>query len=234
VKAAIQYATCKLPLAEDFERISRIVMDFDPVLIVVDSAALAALPGLKDPLDTARSIIAPLTQLGRTALVIAHTPKHSEDTIYGSVFFRNLARSVWHAQAFRSVEDPNLEVALTHDKANEDRRHRPIGLRFNFLSDRIVVQWTNPADIPGIDLGTSISSKEIVVDYLRAEGASTVRDISEATGLSVHTVRSILKDLREGNRVIRLKGGRYGIAARPDEVPTLDVADADGEDVVPF
>ena len=218
LKAAIQYVPCRVPLALDFDRISKAVLEFDPILVVVDSAALAASPDLKDPLDTAKSVISPLAQLGRTSLVIAHTPKGG-DSIYGSVFFRNLARSVWRAKAHRDPDEPHLDVVLVHDKANEDRRRLPIGLRFGFLEDRTVVKWTNPATVP--EVGPSADPKGAVIALLKREGAMCAADIARALDLKESTVRSILNRLRANGRatVVRSRGRRkyYGLVAYEEE-----------------
>jgi len=217
----IHYLRCSVPLAQDFKRVAKHVMEVDPALIVVDSAALAALPGAKDPLDTVKSIFNPLSQLGRTSLVIAHTPKE-KDSVYGSIFFRNLARSVWYAQAYQTVEDNFIDVVLTHNKSNEDRHFPPIGLRFSFLQDRIIVKRSNPSDVPGVNLST----EEEILAFLKRHGAHAPKDIAAELGKNPGTVRKCLQRMLGANKVVKLGDGRYGLPLsrrvperEPDVVP---------------
>jgi len=218
VDPVIHYLRCSIPLMQDLKRISRAVMEVDPILIIVDSAALAALPGTREPLDMAKSVFAPLSQLGRTSLIIAHTPK-DKDSVYGSIFFRNLARSVWYAQAYQAVEDSHLDIVLTHNKGNEDRRSPPLGLRYSFLRDRITVHRTNPADLPDAKLPAEVRIRE----FLRTNGAHAPKEIASELGIPPGTVRRALKQMRDSEKVVSLPGGLYGLKARDPE-----------EDVVPF
>ena len=213
VKPVIHYLRCSVPLMQDIKRISRAVMEADPLLIIVDSAALAALPGTKDPLDMAKSVFTPLSQLGRTSLIIAHTPKE-KDSVYGSIFFRNLARSVWYAQAYQAVEDSHLDTVLTHNKGNEDRRSPPLGLRFNFLEDRITVHRTNPASLPNVKVPAEVRIK----DFLKTNGAHFPKEIAEELGMPRGTVRYTLKKLREAGQLVKLDDGRYGLKTFEEDV----------------
>lgn len=83
-------------LSDSVEQLQRSIQDKDIGLIIVDSLGPAARGNLNDP-EPAIRYHAALRQLGVTSLTLAHTAKDQftkKRTIFGSVFFTNLARSV--------------------------------------------------------------------------------------------------------------------------------------------
>ena len=92
----ILYRRMTNTLADSIERLQQIITDRDIKLLIVDSLGPAARGNLNDPEPAIRYHEA-LRKLGITSLTLAHCSKDQltrKRTIFGSVFFTNLARSV--------------------------------------------------------------------------------------------------------------------------------------------
>jgi len=96
----LTYRRCSYPLVNDIDYLTAVVLAVDPVLVVIDSAGLAAGGDLNSP-ETAIEFFRGIRALNRTSLIVAHAPKNSGGSVFGSVYFTNLARSVWELQSFQ-------------------------------------------------------------------------------------------------------------------------------------
>lgn len=128
---------CALPLAHD-EGLAELVAELSPTLLVLDSLGLAAGGDLTEA-SSATTFFAALRRLATTALVVAHTPKHElgPATIFGSVYYMNLARNVWEVRS--SPEPGGLALALFHRKCNLGPLQEPLALSLTFTEDGVTL-----------------------------------------------------------------------------------------------
>lgn len=141
-KLSSNFFYCRMTrsLVSDLPAVQRLVDQTHSQLVIVDSIAPAC-DGEPESAETILRFFNALRHLNCTKLVNAHIPKaiatNKGAPLYpfGSVFARNLARSLWAV-----VRDPSsdsqpttrLSVTLHHTKANDDYLHHPIGLRYQF------------------------------------------------------------------------------------------------------
>jgi AAA domain-containing protein len=188
----IVYMEMALPLADDIDRVRAEVDRYGADVVVIDSIAMAA---GEDPeganaavrLMGAIRMLGPATKIGIGHQSKAETNSKSIPTPFGSVFYRNLARSTVWASAER--EDSITTVTLTHTKNNDGPRAKPTAIRFTFDPDgRVTCSGTSP-DLSRAGLGTRI------LDFLKA-GPATVSVIAEALGEDEGSVKSRLHRMK--------------------------------------
>ena len=169
--------------------------------MIIDSLAAACGSDLSNP-DTPIRFFTALRTLSVGSLIFAHVAKNSEQqTIYGSVFFKNFARSVWEIQ---SVQDGReLKVGLFNRKCNFGL-HAPIGLRYTFLDDAVRIDHLNLDEHPLPEKGLSVP--EQVRKALADEKQATAGDLAEVTGLPVDRVKTALS--RGADRWCKTAGKR--------------------------
>ncbi len=220
--ATLFYRKCIIRLVDDVEAISEIIQRDQIGLLVVDSLLPAAGVGDgRDPAGPAASLFEGLRQLDTTALVIAHRGKDRERGIYGSIFYRNLASSVWAALSNSEPGGSTISLGLIHDKANLSGKLPGIGVEFHFDDSDdgrgpITAYHTDVAAIP--DAADLLPAWQRIVAAVSME-ALRPKDIAEATGINSSTVRTCLQRLVAEGRIRKLPDGRYGRPAKEDMCP---------------
>lgn len=228
----IQYRQCFRPLYEEVDRLAAEVSRLRVGLVIIDSLA----PATGDnPLDSgaATRTMNAIRQLGATALVIAHLTKADASnglaagTIFGSVFYHNLARSVWELKA--AGDDTNQStrnLALFHRKANTGPLvRRPIGLRL------VYSDLSTTVEAAPIDLDSPLSGGLSVTERIRLalrRGPLTVTDLEDELAISANSIRPALNRMRDAVRVgDASRGGRgnvstWALRAPGDSPPKAD------------
>ncbi|MEM4531437.1 MAG: AAA family ATPase [Thermofilaceae archaeon] len=214
------YVRAMQPLTGN-EHIAEIIMDLDPVLVILDSMGLAAGGPLNDP-HTAVSFYKGLRQLDVNTLVIAHTPKNNDESIFGSGYFTYLARSIWELKA--SWEQDALFIGLFHRKFNMGRLESPHAFQLVFGPDSTVtVSRVNVTDVP--DLSTRVSLRTRILNLLKDTGeAMSVSDIARTLGVEPNLVGAYLLRMAREGVVKNLRRGVYCVAEEKEKA----------EEVVPF
>jgi hypothetical protein len=205
----IQYRRMTAPLADSVEQLGKIIEDKRSRLLIIDSLGPAARGNLNDP-EPAIRYHAALRQLGVTSLTLAHTAKDQftkRRSIFGSVFFTNLARSVWECRAEQETGEDEAVISLKHTKANLSRLHPPLGYRFTFTNNSIAVMHT---DLKDTGLAGELPLPWQIKNLLR-RGSMTVADIADETGSNAGTVRKTLNRLRVKNEASKLPDGSWGL-----------------------
>lgn len=100
-----------------------------------------------------------------------------------------MSRSCWYIQ--RSTEDRDeLVLGLYHKKANDERLHNALSLRFSFEADAITPHEAK------IDASPELLERDTIPRRLAAQlsksGDQTVEALSRALGKSPETVRRTL------------------------------------------
>ncbi|MBA7546929.1 hypothetical protein ES705_39330 [subsurface metagenome] len=182
---SILYRRMTAPLADSVEQLRNTISNKKIGLIIVDSLGPAARGNLNDP-EPAIKYHAALRQLGVTSLTLAHTAKDQftkKRTIFGSVFFTNLARSVWECKAEQETGEDEAIISLKHTKANLSRLHPPLGYRFTFTGNTINITKT---DLRDTGLSGELPLSWQIKNLLR-QGSFTVGEISEQLSSNADT-----------------------------------------------
>lgn len=207
---AILHRRLYRPLTDHLDAVKGDVDRHGIDFVIVDSLAPAA--GLEPEGGDAavRTFAALGSLLPATILVIAHVSKAAADEQgparpYGSVFVRNLARSLVEARRQDSADgDRRLVVNLYHRKSNLGVRAKASALAFDFdASGGIAISGAE------VDMARA-GLPDRILDAMR-EGAETVTAISEAIESTPESVRRTLHRLENRDKVVRLTvtdGGR--------------------------
>ncbi len=195
-------------LSDSIEQVQRIIQDKNIGLIIVDSLGPAARGNLNDA-EPAIKYHAALRQLGITSLTLAHTSKDQftkKRSIFGSVFFTNLARAVWECKAEQETGEDEAVISLKHTKANLSRLHPPLGYRFNFTNNTITVSKT---DLRDTGLSGELPLSFQIKDFLRG-GAMSVKEIADGLDANEASIRTIINRLKEKGYLVKV-GDSWGL-----------------------
>jgi hypothetical protein len=179
------YRRCESPLADELSEIAELIDQEQIKYLVIDSLAPACGAELAAP-ETAIRFFRALRSLRCSALVLAHVAKNAEaKSIYGSVFFTNLARSVWELEG-----DGDGTLALYHRKSNLSARQAPMGLSLQFGPEAVQFLSMDLADIQTVRPPTQA---EEAIKGVLLEGPKMPKEIEDQTDLPGSTVRMTLK-----------------------------------------
>jgi len=205
----ILYRRMTTTLADSVDQLRRIKDDKDIRLLIVDSLGPAARGNLNDP-EPAIKYHTALRQLGVTSLTLAHTAKDQltkKRTIFGSVFFTNLARSVWECKAEQETGEDEAVISLKHTKANLSRLHPPLGFRFSFTDNTITIV---KADLRDTGLSGELPLSLRIKDLLRG-GAITVKAIAELLEANEATTRTAINRMAKKGQLTKV-GDSWGLS----------------------
>lgn len=196
-------------LSDSIEQLQRIIHDKNISLIIVDSLGPAARGNLNDP-EPAIRYHAALRQLGVTSLTLAHTAKDQltkRRTIFGSIFFTSLARSVWEVKAEQETGEDEAIISLKHTKANLSRLHPPLGYKFTFTDNSITVA---KADLRDTGLSGELPLPWQIKSLLR-EGPLTMREIAKGLGKGEDTIKTTLSRMARKEELVKLPEHNWGL-----------------------
>ena len=206
----ILYRRMTNTLADSMDSLQQIKKDEDIKLVIIDSLGPAARGNLNDP-EPAIKYHEALRKLGITSLTLAHNSKDlltKRRTIFGSVFFTNLARSVWECKAEQEAGEEEAVISLKHTKANLSRLHPPLGYKFTFTDNSIAIAKTDLRDT-GLsrELPLSIQIKNLLQD-----GAMTIKDIAEALDANAPSIKTVIYRLAKKGVAVKV-GESWGLQA---------------------
>jgi hypothetical protein len=186
------YVACRLPIAEERDRLRRIIRQHGIEFLVIDSVALAA-GGEPESAEVAVAFFGALRSLGLPTLCIAHVTnaaaRSSADRPFGSAYWHNSARATWYVRRSDASGLNELVLGLFNRKANDAALAAPVGLRVDF-AESIVIRKADVRDEPDLDSQRAVRFR--IADELRA-GPRLVADLAEDLGVPVDTVRKTLK-----------------------------------------
>lgn len=192
------YRRMEGPLADYLDVIREKVLKDSIGFVVIDSVGLAAGGDVSETavgLDYMRSVRA----IPAALLSITHNPKDN-DSVIGSVYFRNAPRYVFSLEKDQETQSDDISIALIHTKSNNSKLFPARGFR---------VHYENEADSYGNEYATSISYhredvqasptlssktslKERVIGFLGREGHKTNAEIAEFLGKSSDQARAYM------------------------------------------
>jgi len=202
-------------LVSSIEQIKKRVLELNIKLLVIDSLAPAAGISNNDPSEAAVELFRAIRTLPSvTTLIIAHTSKDTESKrkrVYGSVFYENLARSIWEVKKSQEPDDNQMIVSLKQTKANR-RTELPIGLQYTFDDD------TNTIDVSKIDLATTSLANQLPLSFqirdLLRDGPIGTIEIAEILSATQNTVRAIMSRLKKQGTATKNKDGLWCLQAQ--------------------
>ena len=164
--------------------------------------------------EAARSFFNALATLKIPALIITHVSKTDSDSgrPFGSVFFWNLARNVWHVKKQQDIDSNEVLLGIHHLKGNTTNKRPSIGVQLTFEEDAILFSQTDLRETPEIASQTTINK----IEQTLMNGALTVKEITERIIVPYNTVNSTLHR-HEGKRIVKIvvPGGenKWGLKA---------------------
>ena len=188
----INYIQCDQTFSDILPETQQKIVDLGIECVVIDSVGAAVSGDLNDAQTATGLIQRHLRQLNCTPLLIGHVVKgkdNGERTPFGSIFWRNAARSAWEMKATRPQKN-TLEVGLFHRKANESEISDPLGFRIVF--DRSEERTTvNRIEVRDTELAGELPLIERIRDFLQ-DGAHTCEEIAEGVGATSNYVKTVL------------------------------------------
>lgn len=215
----IHYQRMRGTLADGLPELRTQLERMKATLLIVDSIGFACAADLKAP-EVALAAMAGLAGLEITTLAIGHEAKEDNSlakkkaSVFGSVFFQNAARSVWHCRRADDDGTGLVPVAMYHKKANRSRLYDPIGLCVEIVNDgedALKTVCIRPYDISKNDsLKGNVTASYLLRGALsRANGTlKTTTELAAETGLEGNRCGIELGRLRDRGIIVQLGGGQ--------------------------
>lgn len=203
LELVILYKPMQVPLADAVPTLQQEMADQQIELLIVDSLGPAAGGNLNDP-ESAIQYHQGLRTLGGTSLTLAHNSKDpltNSKSIFGSVFFSNLARSIWQCKADKEPMDDSAVVSLKQVKASLSQLHLPIGLIYNFDNAANIITVSN-TDLRGTSLARDLPLSVQIKNILR-KGPMEAKEIAAALDAKQDSVRVKLNSLAKKEVTIK-------------------------------
>jgi len=199
------------PIPDCIEQISNKVFNEKIEFIIVDSLGPAAGGNINDA-EPAIKLYSCLRQLKDvTTLIIAHNskdPLSRTKSVYGSVFFTNLARSVWELKKSQIEDSSEMIVALKHIKYNA-RKQSPMGFCFTFDNDTGGIN-VKRQDLTTTELEVEMKLEDRIKNLLLRDGLQTQVQITEKLGVNKETIKTYLWRGVKKQYLVKVGDG-YGI-----------------------
>ena len=204
------YRRCSRPLADDIDAVQHWIGEFQTNIVIVDSLALAA-GGELNSSETATRFFEALRSLKQSAFIIAHQakdPNVKRKTIYGNVFFTNLARCVW--QVTKSQErgrDQPLYLRLDDEKHNYSSQYEPLGFKLTYGPER---DWIR---IESTDADAVKERREeqgytpAIIQALKEAGKLSTKDLVAQVGGNPQSLRQVLYRLKGKGIIVSVPSG---------------------------
>lgn len=213
----ILYRHCFRSLADDIEKIQSLILEKGINFIIIDSLGPACGPDLTAS-EGAIEFFNALRSLKLPAIIVAHRPKNQQaSSIYGSVFFEILARSIYEVEAYQDAVNSNLHLALYHRKTNSSQLQHPHGYRLIFDTDSVVIESEDLRDIPEAQAKRPLASR--IRELLLDAGMMDVKDIASSLDKPAGTIRKTLNRMRDEGMTIKLANNNWGV--KTDDIPPL-------------
>jgi len=198
----ILYRNCKLPLSDEIEEMENIICENKVDLVIVDSLGVASANGNLNDASTATIFFSALRKLNVTSLIITHTSKESSNhSAFGSVYFTNLARSIWEFRKQQEEGETTIDIGLFHRKNNQGRLFPPAGFSLTFEDGKTTIKREDVRTVP--EFLENLGLKAKIADLLK-EGKLSVEKIANDLGVGINQVRTRLYEMRRNGKVVRI------------------------------
>ena len=165
-------------------------------MIILDSLSRTGMGGLTLP-EEVNPVINLLNRLIPTWLALAHTPRASDDRVYGGQMWDAGADILAQLQSQRG-ESNKLGICLTITKANDIDVPPPAlwELTFPALGVPFGVRKATKWDYPDLVAKRKLSPREQIYDYLLEVGMANATQIGKAIRMERSNVSVYLKDTK--------------------------------------
>jgi len=188
----ILYRECELPLLDDIDHLEQIVAEEEIGFVVIDSLGVAAGGTDLNNAATATAFYSALRRLKVTSFIITHTSKDEtkKASAFGSVYFTNLARSVFAVQKHQEQGANEIAIDLVHVKNNQGPLLPHQAFKIEFYPEKTTITRIEPENVP--EFLEKMSLKTKIAHLLKEEGKMKPKDIAETLDVSETTVRATL------------------------------------------
>lgn len=176
----IHYARCVRPLAQEVDRLRRIVREHALDFAVFDSVAYAC-DGPPEAAEVTMRYFQGVRRCGVPgSLHTAHITKAIEGADkrpFGSSFWHNSARATWNIKLDSGEPgDSVITAGLYHRKANEGGFHRAVGVRVTFGEDETRISQASLAESQTLAANLPVPER---LRLLLARGTTSREEINE-------------------------------------------------------
>jgi hypothetical protein len=200
-----------LPLAACAPEVRRQIQAQDIGVVIVDSLGPATGGEIERSSDPVAFFNA-LASLNVASLLIGHVAKPADQekgrTPYGSVYYYNLARSIWEVRLVAEPDSDQRTIALFHRKNNLGRRLPARGYTLTITDQLARFVPCDPTEEPELALGLSL--RERIKRLLADHEARTPQTIADALGAETDTVRRTLNRFKGWDWMCLASGGHRG------------------------
>lgn len=153
----LHYVRCSQPLVHEVGRLQKWALEHSCGYAIIDSVAFS-ISGPPESAEICSQWFRSLRKLNVGSLSLAHTTKgeNAEQKPFGSTYWSNGARSLWHVKRNDSegADSSTVEMALSHRKSNTGQRLATRGVKLDFAGTTTTVE---PFDLAGsADLATTL------------------------------------------------------------------------------
>lgn len=201
------------PVADGIIRLKKQVLEEKISFLIVDSLAPASGGNINEAEPAVRLYTALRSIPDITTLIIAHNSKDaltSKKSVYGSVFFTNLARSVWECRKSQEPGDTEMLLSLKHTKSNR-RLHQPLGFKFNF-NDETNTTTIVRGELRDTDLSGTLPLSFQIKDLLRS-GLLTVKQMAELLEKNEGSIKTTVNRMKAKGQVVKV-GDSWGLSTQ--------------------
>ncbi len=209
---SLHHRHCVLPLHMDLEQAKEWVKEIKPDVIVIDSLMPAAGGDCKDD-KVAALFFSSLGMLERTSIILAHQAKNLQGdntSIYGSAFFKHLARSVWEVKSHQTEGEDNADILLVHKKHNFSRRFAPMSFHVEENDTMTKITRQDVDKVPEFDRSQPHGLR--ILHYLKdANGAVDREELGEELDIPDGSLRVEISRLVKENKIVKVGKDKIGL-----------------------
>ncbi|MCI0426923.1 MAG: AAA family ATPase, partial [Nitrospiraceae bacterium] len=193
--AEVSYQACTEPLWHLAPLLLRRIHAEGFTFLVLDS--LLAATGGDAGSEATTKVFRALRTLQVEVLILAHVPKtpgegQDHQTVYGSVFSQNFARSVWELKKEQEVGEDVSILGLFNRKSNLSRLHAPIGLKVTQNRNNTIIAY-EPFDLSqAAELAPGLPLPARIRNLLEDGAPRTAKEIADALGAKLSSVKATL------------------------------------------
>jgi hypothetical protein len=206
---SIQYCRCERPLIYEADRIRRIIQEKKIGYAIFDSVAFAC-DGPPEEAETAGKYFRAIRELPCGSLHIAHSTKgeNNDRKPFGSVFWFNGARAIWHVEATETVDEgKSLSLGFVQRKANTGPLGAPIAYRLEFSENGTQFIREDAMGNPLIASKLTIRQR---MHFLLKHGSMPIEELAQEIEADANTIERTARRYRR--EFILLSGKRLGLA----------------------
>jgi hypothetical protein len=211
----IYYKRMDIRLADAVQTLQPEIEDRHIKLLIVDSLGPAARGNLNDP-EPAIEYHQALRTLGITSLTLAHRAKNmgaKTGSVFGSVFFSTLARSIWECTAEEEMYEGEKVICLEHIEANLSGDHERLGYKVMFDMDNSIIT-AEPTELKDTGLADKLSLPWRIKNTLLRDGPQETPElVTRFPDKKRETVERTIRRLREHHQIILLDDGKWAVSA---------------------